>query len=153
LSRASFYDVTSFLFAGFCPRICCEKCTTRCSPAFRALKHCKYRVGQMYLALIKRYRTINDYSHNSFCVGISMVIPLHALCQDRSTECRTYVPCKFASNQWIKLQQDYCCKIVIYYYLIVNFLIFFVSYSFILRYLLWKMQAVKWPGEFTLLYL
>ena len=102
---ASFHDMTSFLFAGFCPRIGCEKCTTRCSPAYRALKHCKYLIGQTYhLALIKRYRAVNDYSHNSLCVGISMVIPLHALCRDRSTECRTYVLCKFVTNQRIKLQ-------------------------------------------------
>lgn len=152
LSCTSFHDMTSFFFAGFCPRTGCEKCTTRCSPAYQALKHCKYLVGQMYhLALIKRYRTVNDYSHNSLCVGISMVIPLHALCRNRSTECRMYAPCKFVNNQRIKLQQDYCCiEIVICkfsHYL-------FVSYSFILHYLLRKMQAVRMVGRiYSLLYL
>jgi len=133
--------MTNFLFADFCPRIDCEKCTTKCSPACRALKHCKYLVAN-HLVLIKRYRAINDYSHNSLCVGISMVIPLHALCRDRSMECRTYAPCKLASNQRIKLQQDYCCiEIVIckfsyvflyhifYFYFLFYFILFFFKYT------------------------
>lgn len=66
-----------------------------------------------------------------------MVIPLHALCRDRSTECRTYAPCKLASNQRIKLQQDYCCieivicrfSYVFLYYIFLFFIIFCGKYK------------------------
>lgn len=83
-----------------------------------------------------------------------MVIPLHALCQDRSTECRTYAPCKLANNQRIKLQQDYCCiEIVIckfsyifllflYLFLIYFLFLFFISFAENIQTVTWRIYSV-----------